>query len=202
VERIILYLFFGFSLLLYSCNKNELSGNDYIKHIDNESNNLKQTKSIEDLTYQLQYLPTEYLLLNEYKTFDLSEKLVNAKLKENDSLMYFKLRILGKNEIGEVLNYKTESSSDYYSRIEFLSYGFEENIILISGVDTLIPAIYHFERTYGVVPYLDFLFAFGTGKRKHKELSVVIDDKIFRNGLIKFNYSENTLNSIPKLKVY
>ena len=183
--------------LLASCSKSELDGDEFIKYVENESNNLKTTKEIGDLSFQLQYCPTEYLLLKEYKTDRLPNGMVEQRKKENDSLQMFKLRI--KTQKGDdILNYGIGSMEDYHARMEYLSYGFEENIALVTGTDTIFPAIFHFERTYGVAPFADFMMAFNTNIKHHENFQIIIDDNVFNTGLLKFSY--NNIQNTPKLK--
>lgn len=186
-------------VLICGCAKNELNSDEYINYVESEKNNIKNSKQIEDLNFSLQYCPTEYLLLKEFKTNNLSEKLLAERKKENENMVFFKLRISAKNN-SDILNYKISSNDDYYERIQYLSYGFEEDIALLNGKDTLFPALFHFERTYGVVPFADFMLAFNAKIIEPEKFQVIIDDKIFDTGLLKFTYSNKDIQNIPKLK--
>lgn len=186
-------------VLICGCAKNELNPDEYINYVESEKNNIKNSKQIEDLNFSLQYCPTEYLLLKEFKTNNLSEKLLAERKKENENMVFFKLRISAKNN-PDILNYKISSNDDYYERIQYLSYGFEEDIALLNGKDTLFPALFHFERTYGVVPFADFMLAFNAKIIEPEKFLVIIDDKIFDTGLLKFSYSNKDIQNIPKLK--
>lgn len=187
-------------LVMTACNSGALSGKDYVNYIENEKNGLKHSKQINELSYQLQYCPAEYLLIKEYKTFDVSQKLLDAKINTKDSMLNFQLRIQNTAGNGDVLNTGSPSKEDYYNRIEFLSYGFEESIALINSKDTIYPAIYHFERTYGVAPYADILFAFNASKFMTEDVSVIINDRVFNNGLLKFTLTNTDRTKLPKLK--
>lgn len=186
-------------VLICGCAKNELKPDEYINYVESEKNNIKNSKQIEDLNFSLQYCPTEYLLLKEFKTNNLSEKLVAERKKENENMVFFKLRISANNN-SDILNYKISSNDDYYERIQYLSYGFEEDIALLNGKDTLFPALFHFERTYGVVPFADFMLAFNAKIKEPEKFQVIIDDKIFNTGLLKFSYSNTDIQNIPRLK--
>jgi hypothetical protein len=197
------FLFLPAALLIIglgACRPSNLGGKEYVTYIENEDNGLNTSKQIEGLEYHLQYCPQEYLLMKEYKTYGLSQKLIDLKKKEAGSLLYFKLRIKDSKGQGDVLNYNIGSNDAYYRRIEFLSYGFEESIALVSSKDTLYPALYHFERTYGVAPYADFLIAFNSEDFLNEDLAVLINDRVFDNGLIKFNYKREDLAQLPTLK--
>ena len=199
MKRVINVTFVLFVVFIYGCAKSDLNADDYVKYVESEKNNIKNTKQIEDLSFSLQYCPTEYLLLKEYKTNNLSEKLIDQRKKDNDSMVFFKLRISAKNN-NDILNYQISSNDDYYQRIQYLSYGFEEDIALLNGKDTIFPALFHFERTYGVVPFADFMLAFNTKIKEPENFQVILDDKVFNTGLLKFSYSNKDIQDIPKLK--
>lgn len=180
------------------CRQSYLVGSEYMQYVENEKNGLKHTKQIGDMSFQMQYCPTEYLLLNEHKTEQLSHEIVEERLMHNDSMLFFKLRIKADGS-NDVLNYQLNSSDDYYARIQYMSYGFEESIALVHKVDTIFPALFHFERTYGIAPYTDFMLAFDTGIKEDGTFQILIDDKVFDNGLLKFTYKAEDIYSIPKL---
>jgi len=184
--------------LFYGCHQRKLGGNEFIKYIENEKHGLNKIKQIEDLLFQMQYCPTEYMLLKEYKTDILSDQVVKERLKNNENMLFYKLRISAKGS-NDVINYKLTQGEDYYARIQYLSYGFEENIALVNDQDTIFPALFHFERTYGVVPYIDFMMAFES-PLKSKAVQVLLDDKVFNTGILKFTYSIDDIDNIPELK--
>ena len=186
-------------LVLASCKKNSLNSSEYISFVEDESNNLLKKKAIEGLHFQMQYCPAEYLLLNEQKTTPVSGQMVDQKKRDNINMLFFKLRINSEGN-GDVLNYNIQSQDDYYARTQYLSYGFEEDIALVNGADTLFPAVFHFERTYGVAPFADFMIAFDTELKAQQDFQILIDDKVFNTGLLKFTYSYPDLQNIPQLK--
>lgn len=186
-------------LLVFGFNEKELNAEDYVTFIESENNALMNIKKIDNLSFQLQYCTDEYLLLMEHKTDNIPNALIEEKKRENDSLVYFKLRISAKGT-NDVLSHQISSTDEYYSRIQFLSYELEENIALLNGNDTIFPALFHFERTYGVAPFADFIMAFHTKIKENDDFQILIDDKSFGSGLLKFTYSNNDIQNIPKLK--
>ncbi len=184
--------------MVFGCQKPALSGGEYMQYVEKENNGLKHIKQIGDMSFQMQYCPTEYLLLNEYKTEYLPHEVVEERLINNDSMLFFKLRIKADGS-NDVLNYQIDSGDDYYARVQYLSYGFEENIALVQGIDTIFPALFHFERTYGIAPFADFMLAFNAGIGEDDSFQILVDDKVFDNGLLKFSYKEEDIRTIPEL---
>lgn len=186
-------------LIVTACsNSKELEPLEYVKWVENTKNELNKTKQIKDIVYELQYCPVEYILLKEYRTPNISKKLINDRKK--DSLLHFKLRISESTKTQDVLNYELSNPVDYYSRVDYLSYGFEEDLYLVKGTDTISPAVFHFERSYGITPFIDLIFAFRTSTNTSNNMTLKIDDRLFNNGIINFNYSNTQFNNIPYLK--
>jgi hypothetical protein len=184
----------------FGFRKTELNADDYVHYVESDNNALSNSKEIEGLKFQLQYCPTEYLLLKELKTDLIPQKVIDERKQQNDSMVFFRLRISAKGK-NDVLMYGLNSDGDYYSRIQYLSYGLEEDIALLNNNDTIFPAEFHFERTYGVAPFADFIMAFNTKIKKNDDFQVLIDDKAFGNGVLKFSYSNKDLQNIPTLKL-
>jgi len=182
-----------------SCGKDKLDGKEYIGYIENEKSPFTNSKEVDGLVFQLQYCPEEYMVLKQLKQYDVPQALIDRKKKEDAGLVFFKLRIKTA-EGSDVLNYGISSQDDFYHRIDYLSYGFEENIAMVSGTDTIYPGIFQFERTYGISPNADFIMAFDAKLEKDKEFQVLIDDMVFSSGLLKFTYSETDIRNIPQLK--
>ena len=71
---------------------------------------------------------------------------------------------------------------------------------LIYGNVEMVTAGYHFENNYGLTP-MDVMiigFAIPDSVPVH-EMTLVYNEQVFNNGLIKANFSEDDLLSIPKL---
>jgi hypothetical protein len=191
-------LIFIIIAVLSACKKESLDGDEYIEYVDKVQNGITNTKEIDGLSFQLAYCPTEYLLLKELKTSSISAEELGMRKKDNENMMFFHLRIKSSTE-NDVLKHKLYNDNDYIARAEYLAYGLEEDIALIAGNDTLFPSLFHFERTYGIAPFADFMIAFASKVPEHGNFHVIMDDRVFNCGTLKFNYDSKDIHTIPIL---
>ncbi len=179
-----------------------LSPANYVNWVKDPKNGLQKEKEINDLIFSLLYQPAEYVISEDRKKENISAEELKTELDAHSELEYYNLKIGAKNYNGELLKYDLNNGHEYKDRVEYYAFKFEKDIMLIAGNDTLPCSIFHFERTFDVAPYSSFLLGFKIpSKDKNKDRSIVIDDKIFNKGTVKFFFSEKRIGTLPKLEV-
>lgn len=200
------YIIIGsFWFSITSCSKNSLGKADYISYIEDPANKASVVREKNDVQYKLIYCPSDYIIAQEFKVDEVKE--ASFRKRENDlkDLDYFKLRIKIKNSNKEVVLHNTSNEQEAKEAYEYLSYGFDQNIYTVRNAqaDTIPVALYHFERTYGVVPYVDVLFAFKKDTtNKDEMLKIFINDVVFTNSTLSFEFEKEQLNRLKRLKLY
>jgi|TARA_B110000438_G_C15617304_1_gene564916 hypothetical protein len=181
----------------------ELSATNYIAWVKNEDNQLNRSKTIQDIRFRVNYLPLDYMLCNELKKSNVSKKELELLKQEYNGMEYYELKIEALKFNDELAKYQLQSQGQYQERIQYLAFDMQNNISLQTEDNRLVECkLYHFERTYGITPYSTFLLGFSKEDiAAAKERTIVIDDKLFNKGLIKFNWTEQALNNVPKLSV-
>lgn len=178
----------------------QLSHSEYMSYVENEENGLKVKKEVEDMEYTLQLKPTDYVTLFELKSKAKDEKLFNETKKEFEGLQYYTLRIQSK-KFSNLLNF--DGQRDDGSKLDYLAFKMQDDLKLVDGTDTLSCMIYHFERTYNITPYCDFLIAFEKSKGKGiTDKTLIFDEKLFNSGIIKFKIRKEDIENIPSLIFY
>jgi hypothetical protein len=189
---------------LFSSKKEEivLDPQNYMAWCENKENGLIADKQIGNFSFSAFYKTNAYQALKESIDLDsLNETEFNKTLNEYGDMQYFSFRITDTKGNQELLKTNLKSESEYYARIEYLSFKMQDNFKLIDGTDTLKCSLYHFERVYGLAPYATFVLGFP--KSKTSEIngkSLVYEDNLFNNGLIYLNIDKETLTNLPKLK--
>lgn len=178
----------------------KLPVDNYISWVKNPENGLVKIKTIDELQFKVQYKPYEYIICMEERTAQLADSIVKRKLKELEGIQYYDLKILLKSNEGELLKAGLNSTEEYTKRVSYFSFGMQEDIQLVDGNDTLPCVMYHFERAYDVTPVCTVLLGFkqqpvNAGKAK----TVLVYDRTFNKGLLKFTFKENRLQTVPKL---
>lgn len=189
-------LYLGVSLLVFiSCAKEKLEATDYIKYVESESNGLRVVKKIGDVNYALQYKPMNYVLVKESNS-NTSDK----GIADTDGMQYYTLSYSLSNSNADILKSNIGSTGEYYERVNYLSYGLQNDVYLLEGSDTLKCRLFNFVRSYGLSPRADFIMAFDESK-KHSanDKLVVVEDKVYGGGIIKFKITKSDIANIPEL---
>lgn len=181
----------------------EFSEQEYGNWVQTPGNGCIKVKTIGDITFKLFHKPIDYIICSENDFQDIPSTLYESRFKELDGLEYFDLRIEKKEQNGDLLKLVSGDYSGYDALVKYYSFKVGDDISLMSNQDTIKCEFFHFERTYGSVPYLSFVIAFPkTNEIKNStELVFVLNDRVFNKGLIKFSYSQQELTNIPKLKL-
>lgn len=185
-----------FLLLLTSCST-ELNPDSFKDFCSDPENGWVQQKSFGDVTLRCFRKPTEYLALQEVKFSHDSLGVVKQKCDQYRQLEYYEIQV-------EAEGLQLERSRSNYngedkSMVEYLSYDFEQNIRLVNGTDTLSPALFHFERSYGLNSKVTFNLAFDV-KQKKSDRILEVDSELLGSGKVKFLYPKNLDQSLPRVK--
>jgi hypothetical protein len=180
-------------IILIACSKKKLGSTEYIKYIEDENNGLKTTKSIGRVNYSLQYKPADYIILKENR--ELTD--LNEDLKE---MQYYTLQYSLIDNSKDILKFNLNASNEYYERVNYFSFGLQNDIYLVDGTDTLECKLFNYVRSYGLSPKADFVLAFDVVKKdKIENKQLVIDDKVYGGSMIKLFIDKKDINNIPEL---
>ncbi len=179
----------------------KLKPEEYVKWVQNPENGFRKEKIIDDLVFNIQYKPYEYIVCMEEQKQELQDSLVNKKIKELDGMQYYDFKIILKEGLGELLKYKLTSKGEYDKRVKYFAFNMQNDIQLVEGTDTIPCTLFHFERAYDVTPSSVFLLGFGVTKNTLKQdKTLIVYDRTFGKGLIKFTFNQKDLQRLPKIK--
>jgi hypothetical protein len=137
--------------------------------------NYSNSKTINEIKYEIIPQPAQKRLKLLFSEDAISKEDIN----ESNKLICYELKITN-NDINVL---KKMYLNDY--DIKYFSNDMRNDIALIVSNDTLNCTLFHFERTYGVVPYLSFQLGFAYSKSwKNKPHHLVFKDTYFENGEI------------------
>jgi hypothetical protein len=173
---------------------------NYITWVRNPQNGLVKTKTIDDLKFTVQYKPYEYIVCLEERSDKVADTTMKRKVKELDGMQYYDLKILLKTNEGELLKSGINSMEEYDKRVKYFSFGMQNDIQLVDGKDTLPCVMYHFERAYDATPVCTLLLGFNKdNSNAAKPKTLLVYDRTFNKGLLKFTFTEKRLQTLPKL---
>lgn len=215
MRRIIPYLL----LLLASCTRpgkttvassadlkaismQQMSKDEFIEWCASENNPQKHSQQIGNKIFEVKFLPTKLLAMREVGKAASAEMIKTAEEHYSD-LVYFNLRIKGDKMQGELLKQDLTSSVEYQDRVMYCSFRIQNDISLLTNEgDEIACAICQFERSFDVAPVTDFTIAFDRKKICNtKGLTIIFNDNLFRNGLVKFSFSKEELECTPTINL-
>jgi hypothetical protein len=171
---------------------------EFVEWCKDADNGLVKAKRLEDITFSLQYKPAAYVLCTENDSMNAASAELTKEMSELDGLDYYDFTIKLTEGTGELLKYRVGSYHEYDARVNYMSFGMQNDVKLIAGSDTLDCQLFHFERTYDIAPYATLLLAFpktaGAGR------TFLYEDKLFGKGIVKFTFTKEELGSVPQLQ--
>lgn len=114
----------------------------------------------------------------------------NAQMTYNEKVEYNKIKCyelrISSNRQKDIL--KSFSKNELSEKINYLNNQIQTDFKLINGKDSLPCVMSHFERNFGIAPYLSIQIAF-ENKKIHdvQELSIIYNDQLLNQGKIKLN---------------
>ena len=175
-----------------------LNCEQYVKWTESNDNDLRVTRVMNGFDFSLQYLPASYMLSKQVVRNQGSGE--SLTVGDYDGIHFFNFRIKKESGTGEVLRNDLGSLEEYKSRVEYYAFDFKDDVFLVQGNDTVYCEMSHFERAYDATPFCNIMIGFPSKEIKDDEdCTIVVHEKIFDRGILKFRFMKNTFNSIPKL---
>ena len=178
----------GVVVLLFSaCSQHhELSATDYVQWATSEDSGLVQEKQVGDYAFELRALPPELLVLRDHGPEAASQAEWPAWIEERSRAQYFQFRISTPDAQQPVLKHQVAGQSEYDERVKYFSFDMQRQLYLLNGADTLKCKLFHFERSYDLAPFSNFLLAFEKDPTVQGNQAFVYEDLALGVGPIRF----------------
>lgn len=176
-----------------------LSPSLYLDWVNDRGNGLCRSKEVSQVLYNLKFKPFEYIICQELGKENITSKEFKENYSELTGMTYFNFQIQVTDQSNEFLKYAPTNRMSYQERVMYCSFQMQNDIKLVVGLDSLPCSMYHFERTYGITPYGNFIIGFQELPIA-PEYTFVFSDNLFANGIIKFSFKRELLTNVPKLK--
>ena len=182
----------------WGCSESALSPASYVKWIQDPDHGLKQVKQIGEMIFQVQYKPPDYILAMEKREPVIREEERQSRRQELEGMHYFNLHYDIANTSENALQYGATSGAEYQERVQYFSFGLKHDIYLEENGQRVPCELFQFARNYGISPGLDFSLAFPKGE-EDSDLQLVIEEKVFNTGKIRFTIDRGNLDNLPTL---
>lgn len=177
--------------------ENVYSQKELNEYVNGVGNLFTYEKSIGAFNYFLKFKPIDYIIMKESSDSIKSDSFLKRKNEIND-FDYFTFIITIENFNDEPLRYLLNNSDDYYKRLSYLANEVGKDLKYFNGSDTVDCSIFHFERTFGVSPYLTLNLAFEKSNSL-KDRVLFFEDNLFNNGRVIFTMPNEIFVYQPKL---
>jgi hypothetical protein len=199
-----IFIFTLFLGLFQSCSSSAINPDGYISYCNDEDNGLIQKREFDAIIYSLKYEPIEYKaiseLTGEHKTITVQnfEKLK----KEYNGLLYFVFKIENSNSEKSPIKSIARNQEDLSKLTQYCQSDLSKEFYLESG-ETKIPSVlFHIEDDYSLTNFNLISLAFDAKDIDlSNDIAFVYNDPFFKNGLLKFNISKESIKNIPKINI-
>lgn len=191
-------LFLG-CLLLVSCGPQSLNSSDYIKWMEDEDNQLRQTKKEADVTYIIQYKGFDYVSAKRGAVLENVEETEDLKEDASNRLL-FDLYITCLNGGVSPLYYRTDDRNVVNERFYYYQFRFINDIELEVGEKKIAPLYNIADKGSGLNNTMSFSLAFDAPGAKESDFKLVIKDRLLGSGTVKFLFKPSYFKHIPTLK--
>lgn len=187
------------ALLFGGCSPESLDRHAYVSSITDPENGLIKRQEFGDMAVEVFYQPLEFVYLKERKEKPISVADFNTWKKEREGYEYYVVRLVNRN-VKEIAEYKSSGFNEYASKLDYLVAGFQDDINMVCGTDTVPCALFHYERSYGLSGNNNFNVIFKRDTTSDKK-TMMIDLSVFDLGRLKFTFNKNEIRDIPKLSI-
>jgi hypothetical protein len=188
-----------------------MNASDFCAWVNAPESGMISEKEINGLVYTAMYRPAEYMVLQNKNFAESTPAVYTQQLAETAAGQYFVLQIKSLDN-NDVIAVNAASKEEYYARMIYLSYRVQESISLVDNDDTLSCKLAQFEQIYAAAPYARINLVFDAKPLTNGEKSLehpsqygdktlVFDDRVWGNGLIKLKIKANDLNNIPEVRI-
>ncbi len=173
---------------------------EYVNWVQKPSSKLLYSKIIDEFKYEILCKPVEYIISKEVRGREINTVEYNRLKLELGTMDYYDFRISVSDYSDEFLRYNLEDLSQYQNRIDYCAFQMENDIKMVDGIDSVSCTLFHFERTFSLTPYGNFLIGIPKCSPETVVRTFVFHDRLFNNGTIKIIIDPSALTHLPKLK--
>jgi hypothetical protein len=182
------------AFLLSGCNT-RLNHEDYVKWVRDYRNDLHVQSLVADYVVDLQYQPSEYVLLQRGIS-DMPEADRAGELNKLADIQYYILTISTRAGADLVSN-GSSSVAETQQRQYYLSYEFQNDITLEEADGKVLPCVlYHYERPRGEGGGRTIVLGFENPDKNSKEAKVVIRSDLFSTLPIKIKVAKSNIPQV------
>ena len=209
VNRSLVYLFTCIFLLViivllsfkWIGNKPEdLQLQDYKKYI-NAYEDLTVNRALSEINYKCVLIPADFNAVKNLRE-DLADSIYKAQIRLNEGFVYFNVFMEPGENNNSILDPSKLDQEEHARRIKYFNSMAQNEFKLLVGNDSVDCSLYLFENPYNISNRVSVLLGFMIkGNRKPEDMTLLYNDMLFNEGPVRFYYSKNTIQNLPRLVI-
>lgn len=182
-------------VVFLSCSR-DLGPQEFIRWVNDAGNGLHVVKESGEYTFNLQYLPAAYMVLQQEPA--LRGTAFQKAVEEAAGMQYYTLTINPTGAGADFIKDGSVSPEELQRKLYYFSYLFQQDIHVEENGETIPCVLYHFERSGDVKTSRTFVLGFEDHAHTSKEARVVISSPWLNSLPVKIKVRKD---NIPILKI-
>lgn len=176
-----------------------LSPKEYISWAHDEAHGLRKSKTLNNIRFEVQYKPAEYIIAMESKGKSIQKSQYDKRKKELEGMEYFDFRIYPPEGYASIVLYGLSHPSESQSRLNYFSFGMQQDLSLEFESGRNSCKLYHFERASDMAPHRTFVLGFPRNPDSAPDLTFVYNGQEFNTGPVKLKFEQKDLSNLPQI---
>ena len=187
--------------MVAACGAREKLGPEaYVQHLSSDESPSLITKELNGVNYKLRLLTPEYMALSHSRErLNKNEIMESLKNYTHQVSFVFVIEDSDKNQ-GRVKS-TVFNAEGYGNILAYANTDLKNDFMLVREHDTLYCNLVHLEPSNSLQPLIRLSLAFNIPSPAEKGFTFLFNDNIFNNGPLKFAYSNQVMDNLPKLKM-
>ncbi len=188
------------SVFLAGCKQNtEMSKDAYISYLASSKSGLVISKNLNGIVYTVKCQTPELICFSENEDNKFTKTEFEQLMKSYDDKIRISLVIEDEGQKSISVKNAVYNKEIYSSIVGYANTELQSDIYILENKKKMKCDLTHLEPANSITPVLRIASAFSNINYK-QGFVFVFNDNIFSNGPIKFNFSSDIFNQLPKLK--
>lgn len=191
-------------IVITSCSliDQKMNIDEFVNYVESKRSGFKKSVTTGDIEYIIQYKPVEYIIYKEMHGNIANEDSFENRRKELESTVWFNVYLKSKNSNVNPLKGNVSGLGEYNQNYQYLLTQASNDFKMYYGNNSVEAEkiTCHFETNYGLTPTDIFVLGFKIPDAKPvKDMTLVYDDKLYNNGIIKVKILQEHIANTPTL---
>ena len=181
-------------ILISSCKQRQVPAGEWVKYVQSEESGLRKSVTVGKCRMDVQYYPASYW---KAKCMLEGKEYTGAQ----DSFALFKVYFSNPERTGGLARAIASGKGEYVRILEYLDGDARYDFLFKQATDTALAAMYHYERTYDLVPFDCVNVAFPYSEDSESPFILEYHDNLFCFGIQKFRFDKETIKQVNQIEV-